>query len=169
MVKGAGAVETSGKAIIRTAPTTQSWIGIGRTWYSSPGAGEDLRASERVINEVAQGLRALDDAVAWFSSLEQAQQKAVLHEVVRYAMQAHATVNDASEGLPRSGVKPTMTPAVLIVREPILEQMGKIINLPPGEYVKAFRVLVSTFAVADTRRRETECRGTCSHAWHNLS
>ncbi|MFJ3027166.1 DUF5958 family protein [Streptomyces tendae] len=147
----------------------QSWIGIGRTWYSSPGAGEDLRASERVINEVAQGLRALDDAVAWFTSLEQAQQKAVLHEVVRYAMQAHATVNDASEGLLRSGVKPTMTPAVLIVREPILEQMGKIINLPPGEYLKAFRVLVSTFAVADTRRRETECRGTCSHAWHNLS
>ncbi|WP_425315097.1 DUF5958 family protein [Streptomyces purpureus] len=169
MVKGAGAVETSGKATIRTAQTTQSWIGIGRTWYSSPGAGEDLRASERVINEVAQGLRALDDAVAWFSSLEQAQQKAVLHEVVRYAMQAHATVNDAREGLLRSGVKPTMTPAVLIVREPILEQMGKIINLPPGEYVKAFRVLVSTFAVADTRRRETECRGTCSHAWHNLS
>ncbi|MCP3767477.1 MULTISPECIES: DUF5958 family protein [Streptomyces] len=125
--------------------------------------------SERVINEVAQGLRALDDAVAWFSSLEQAQQKAVLHEVVRYAMQAHATVNDAREGLPRSGVKSTMTPAVLIVREPILEQMGKVINLPPGEYVKSFRVLVSTFAVADTRRRETECRGTCSHAWHNLS
>ncbi|MFG3084893.1 DUF5958 family protein [Streptomyces parvulus] len=169
MVKGAGAVEISGKAIIRTAPTTQRWIEIGRTWYSSPGTGEDLRASERVINEVAQGLRALDDAVAWFSSLEQAQQKAVLHEVVRYAMQAHATVNDACEGLPRSGVKPTMTPAVLIVREPILEQMGKIINLPPGEYVKSFRVLLSTFAVADTRRRETECLGTCSHAWHNLS
>ncbi|MFI8192150.1 DUF5958 family protein [Streptomyces sp. NPDC085946] len=147
----------------------QSWIGIGRTWYLSPGAGEDLRASECIINEVAQGLRVLDDAVAWFSSLEQAQQKAVLHEVVRYAMQAHATVNDAREGLLRSGVKPTMTPAVLIIREPILEQMGKIINLPPGEYVKSFRVLVSTFAVADTRRRETECRGTCSHAWHNMS
>ncbi|MFD4995014.1 DUF5958 family protein [Streptomyces buecherae] len=107
--------------------------------------------------------------MAWFSSLEQAQQKTVLHEVVRYSMQAHATVNDAREGLLRSGVKLTMTPAVLIVREPILEQMGKIINLPPGEYVKSFRVLVSTFAEADTRRREAECRGTCSHAWHNLS
>ncbi|MEV0445944.1 DUF5958 family protein [Streptomyces spectabilis] len=128
-----------------------------------------MRASERIINEVAQGIRSLDDAVAWFSSLEQVEQKAVLHEVVRYVMQAHATVDDAREGLARSGVKPTMTPAVLIVREPILEQMGKIINLPPGEYVKSIRVLLSTFAVADTRRRETECRGTCSHAWHNLA
>ncbi|MEU1552029.1 DUF5958 family protein [Streptomyces scabiei] len=128
-----------------------------------------MRASERIINEVAQGLRSLEDAVAWFSSLEQVEQRPVLHEVVRYAMQAHATVNDARNGLPRSRVKPTMTPAVLIVREPILEQMGKNINLPASEYVKSFRVLLSAFAVADARRRETECRGTCSHAWHNLS
>ncbi|MFE1585000.1 DUF5958 family protein [Streptomyces sp. NPDC058737] len=128
-----------------------------------------MRVSERIINEAAQGLRSLEDAVTWFSSLEQIEQREVLHEVVRYSMQAHATVNDGREGLLRSGVKPTMTPAVLIVREPILEQMGKIINLPPGEYVKSFRVLLSTFAVADKRRRETECRGSCSHAWHNLS
>ncbi|MGQ5609201.1 MULTISPECIES: DUF5958 family protein [Streptomyces] len=164
-----GAVETSGRTTIRTAQTTRSWTQAGRTLYLSHGAGEHLRASERIINEVAQGLRSLEDAVAWFSSLEQVEQRAVLHEVVRYSMQAHATVNDARDGLLRSGVKPTMTPAVLIVREPILEQMGKIINLPPGEYVKSFRVLLSTFAVADTRRRETECRGTCRHAWHNLS
>ncbi|WP_225987675.1 DUF5958 family protein [Streptomyces spectabilis] len=146
----------------------RSWTGTSRTLYLSPGAGEDLQASERIINEVAQGIRSLDDAAAWFSSLEQVEQKAVLHEVVRYVMQAHATADDAREGLARSGVRPTMTPAVLIVREPILEQMGKIINLPPGEYVKSLRVLLSTFAVADTRRREMECRGTCSHAWHNL-
>ncbi|WP_369122987.1 DUF5958 family protein [Streptomyces viridochromogenes] len=147
----------------------RSWTETGRTLYLSLGAGEHLRASERIINEVAQGLRSLEGAVTWFSSLEQVEQREVLHEVVRYSMQAHATVNDGREGLPRSGVKSTMTPAVLIVREPILEQMGKIINLPPGEYVKSFRVLLSTFAVADTRRRETECRGACSHAWHNLS
>ncbi|MHA5053622.1 DUF5958 family protein [Streptomyces sp. SD15] len=30
---------------------------------------------------------------------------------------------------------------------------------------KAFRVLLSTFAVADTRRRETERRASCSHAY----
>ncbi|MFI0777304.1 DUF5958 family protein [Streptomyces sp. NPDC021212] len=137
--------------------------------YSNLGEGEQLRASERIINEVAQGLRSLEEAVTWFSALEQAEQKAALHEVVRYSMQAHATVDDGREGLLRSGIKPTMTPAVLIVREPILEQMGKIINLPPAEYVKSFRVLLSTFAVADTRRRETKCRGTCSHGWHNLS
>ncbi|MGW1807112.1 DUF5958 family protein [Streptomyces sp. NPDC002078] len=147
----------------------QSWTETDLTLYSSPGPGDHLQASERIINEVAQGLRSLEDAIIWFSSLEEVEQRAVLHEIVRYSMQSHVTMDDARKGLLRSGVKPTMTPAVLIVREPILEQMGKIINLPPGELVKSFRVLLSTFAVADTRRRETECRGACSHAWHNLS
>ncbi|MFI1376103.1 DUF5958 family protein [Streptomyces longwoodensis] len=168
-MRGAGGVGTSGRTTIRSAQTTRNWTQAGHTLYLSHRAGEHVRASERIINEVAQGLRNLEDAVAWFSSLEQVEQRAVLHEVVRYSMQAHATVNDARNGLLQSGVRPTMTPAVLIVREPILEQMGKILNLPPGEYVKSFRVLLSTFVVADTRRRETECRGTCNHAWHNLA
>lgn len=129
----------------------------------------ELRSSERIINEVAQGTRSLDEAVDWFSSLQQGEQDSVLREIVLYSIQAHVTAEDGREGLARSGVKATMTPAVLILREPILQQMGKIAGLPPNEHLKAFRVLLSTFAVADTRRRETECRGACSHAWHNLS
>ncbi|MGC5040051.1 DUF5958 family protein [Streptomyces sp. DT73] len=124
---------------------------------------------ERVINEAAQGILGYDESVDWFSSLEPMEQRAVLQEVVRYSMQAHATAEDGRQGVTRSGVKPTMAPAVLIVRGPALEQMGKILNLPPREYVHSFRVLLSTFTVADTRRRETECRESCSHAWHNLS
>ncbi|GAA4339514.1 hypothetical protein GCM10023086_74560 [Streptomyces venetus] len=127
-----------------------------------------MKTSERIINEAAQGILGYDDAVDWFSALEPVGQRAVLHEVVRYSMQAHATTEDAQQGVTQSGVKPTMTPAVLIVRDPILEQMGRILNLPPREYVNSFRVLLSTFTVADTRRRETECRGSCSHMWHNL-
>ncbi|WP_158574165.1 DUF5958 family protein [Streptomyces triticagri] len=130
---------------------------------------EHMRVAERIINEVAQGLRSLDDAVAWFSSLGRIEQKDVLRDVVHCALQAHATVDEAREGLLRSGVKPTMTPAVLVVREPIRGQMGKILDLPPDEYEKSLRVLLSTFAVADTRRRRDECRGTCTHAWHHLS
>ncbi len=104
----------------------------------------------------------------WFTSLEEADKKEVLREIGRYAMQAHITTQDGREGVAKSGVKPTMTPAVLIVREPILDRMATIINLPAAEHAKAFRVLISTFSVADTRRRETECRGACTHEWHNL-
>ncbi|MFI0716412.1 DUF5958 family protein [Streptomyces inhibens] len=127
-----------------------------------------MKPSERIINEIAQGLISLEEGVKWFSSLEEADKKEVLHEIVRYAMQAHITTQDGREGVAKSGVKPTMTPAVLIAREPIVERMGTIINLPAAENTKAFRVLISAFSVADTRRRETECRGACSHEWHNL-
>ncbi|MFF3677521.1 DUF5958 family protein [Streptomyces sp. NPDC002120] len=41
-------------------------------------------------------------------------------------------------------------------------------GLPADEHVTAFRVLVSVFGAADTRRRETYCKGACGHAWHNL-
>ncbi|WP_432097358.1 DUF5958 family protein [Streptomyces sp. bgisy100] len=129
----------------------------------------ELRASERMINEVAQELRSLEEGVEWFSALGLEQQESALHEIVLYLMQAHVTVEDGRKGLEKSGVKATMTPAVLIVREPILERIGKIAGLPQQEYLKAFRVLMSTFAVTDTRRRETQCRGSCTHAWHNLS
>lgn len=129
----------------------------------------ELRASERMINEVAQELHSLEEGVEWFSAFAPEEQKSVLREIALYLMQAHVTVEDGRKGLEKSGVKATMTPAVLIVREPILEQIGKIERLPQQENLKAFRVLMSTFAVADTRRRETECRGACSHAWHNLS
>ncbi|MEV8314060.1 DUF5958 family protein [Streptomyces sp. NPDC059900] len=128
-----------------------------------------MRTSERIINEVAQEMRSLDEAVGWFSSLDQGEQDSVLREIVLFLIQSHVTADDGREGLARSEVKATMTPAILILREPILEQIGKIASLPPGEYLKAFRVLLSTFAVADTRRRETVCRGSCSHAWHNLA
>ncbi|WP_392970594.1 DUF5958 family protein [Streptomyces sp. LN245] len=128
-----------------------------------------MKESERIVNEIAQGLSQLDEGASWFSTLEPAQQKAVLREVVSHSMQAHATVEDGREGVARSGVKPTANPAVMIVREPLPDRMAKIINLPDSENVKAFRVLVSTFSVADTRRRELECRGSCSHAWHNLT
>lgn len=110
----------------------------------------------------------MEEGVKWFTSLEEADKKEVLREIGRYAMQAHITTRDGREGVAKSGVKPTMTPAVLIVREPILDRMATIINLPAAEYTKAFRVLISTFSVADTRRRETECRGACTHEWHNL-
>ncbi|MEV5203385.1 DUF5958 family protein [Streptomyces sp. NPDC053720] len=127
-----------------------------------------MKESERIINEIAQGLRQLDDGVSWFSSLSQVEQKEVLREVVRYAMQAHTTAEDGRAGVARSGVKPTANPAVMITMEPTRARMGKIVNLPVDEYLKAFRVLVSAFSVADTRRRETSCRGQCGHPWHNL-
>ncbi|MFF0698464.1 DUF5958 family protein [Streptomyces tendae] len=123
------------------------------------------RETERVVNEIAQGLRTLDSGVSWFSDFAPTRQQMVLQEVAGYAMQAHITTADGHAGAARSGVKPTADPSVMICMDP--PRFG-FAGLPSAEHVKAFRVLVSVFAVADTRRRERYCKGACGHAWHNL-
>ncbi|MET9016711.1 DUF5958 family protein [Streptomyces olivaceoviridis] len=69
---------------------------------------------------------------------------------------AHITAADGRSGVARSGVKPTAYCSVMICTDP--PRYGSA-GLPPAEYPNAFRVLVSVFAVADTRRRETYCKG----------
>ncbi|MEU9339373.1 DUF5958 family protein [Streptomyces sp. NPDC048290] len=123
------------------------------------------REIERVVNEIAQGLSTLDAGVGWFSDLARTRQQEVLQEVAGYAMQAHITAADGRAGVARSGVKPTANPSVMICMDPPSYGFA---GLPSAEHVKAFRVLVSVFAAADARRRETYCKGACRHAWHNL-
>ncbi|MFJ2094976.1 DUF5958 family protein [Streptomyces sp. NPDC087901] len=123
------------------------------------------RVAEQVVNEVAQDLCTLDEGTSWFSALSPTGRQAVLQEVAGYVMQAHITVADGHEGVARSGVKPTANPSVMISMDP--PRYG-FAALPPDEHVKAFRVLVSVFSIADTRRRQTYCKGTCGHTWHNL-
>ncbi|GLX37620.1 hypothetical protein Sros01_36930 [Streptomyces roseochromogenus] len=121
--------------------------------------------TERVVNGIAQELCTLDDGVAWFTSLPPARRQEVLHEAGLYAMQAHITASDGRAGVARSGVKPTANPSVMICMDPPRYGFS---GLPADEHVTAFRVLVCVFAVADTRRRQTYCKNSCGHAWHNL-
>ncbi|MFJ7270982.1 DUF5958 family protein [Streptomyces sp. NPDC099050] len=80
-------------------------------------------------------------------------------------IQPDVTLNELAQGL-----RPTHTPAVLIVRGPIRHQLAKIIALTPlDERRKAFRLLVALLGIADERRRERFCSGGCGHWWHQLS
>ncbi|GII58531.1 hypothetical protein Pth03_69200 [Planotetraspora thailandica] len=123
---------------------------------------------EVILNELAQGLRPMSWGVEWFEGLTAEEQLAALRDLSRYCIQARATVEDGPESVRLAGIRPTHTPAVLITRGRLMEQLGKIINLPQDERAKAFRLLVALLAVADQRRRERYCAGGCSHAWHQL-
>ncbi|WP_353962432.1 DUF5958 family protein [Streptomyces sp. NBC_01016] len=86
---------------------------------TSSEVGQALRReAERVVNEVAQELRTLDDGTSWFSALSSVGRQAVLQEVVGYVMQAHITAADGREGVARSGVKPTANPSAMICMDP---------------------------------------------------
>ncbi|MFE9932600.1 DUF5958 family protein [Streptomyces sp. NPDC005533] len=136
------------------------------TATSSVGGADLRREADRVVNEVAQELRTLDEGAAWFCRLSPADRREVLRLVGGYAMQAHVTAADSRAGVARSGVRPTANPAVMICMDP---PRSGFCGLPADEHVTAFRVLVAVFGVADTRRRRTCCKGACGHAWHHLS
>ncbi|MET7505833.1 DUF5958 family protein [Streptomyces albidoflavus] len=129
-----------------------------------------MPARDVLLNELAQGLRPMSEGVEWFDALGDADQSEVLLFLRHHCVQARAVTGDARESIRRSGLRPTHTPAVLLSRGRIDEQLGKIAVLaPPDERHKAFRLLVAVLGVADARRRARFCSGGCGHWWHGLS
>ncbi|MFE2932366.1 DUF5958 family protein [Streptomyces sp. NPDC059278] len=74
------------------------------------------------------------------------------------------STEDRPESIRRGNLRPTRTPAVLISRSRIHEQLGKIADLAPlDERRKALRLLVSVLAIAEGRRREHFCSSGSGH------
>ncbi|MFJ7491187.1 DUF5958 family protein [Streptomyces sp. NPDC097727] len=123
-----------------------------------------------ILNELAQELRPMSQGIEWFESLSAEEQSNTLRLLSHFCIQARATTEDGPESIRRSGLRATHTPAVLIARGRISQQLGKIANLTPhDERLKSFRLLIAVLAVADERRRERFCSDGCGHAWHRLS
>ncbi|MFJ4412803.1 DUF5958 family protein [Streptomyces sp. NPDC088925] len=121
-----------------------------------------------ILNELAQGIRPLVQGIGWFEGLADTEQFEVLRDLAGFCIQARAISDDGPESIRRAGIRPTHTPAVLVTRGRLTEQLTKIINLPQDERVKAFRLLVALLGVADERRQLRFCAGGCGHAWHHL-
>ncbi|MGW3746103.1 DUF5958 family protein [Streptomyces sp. NPDC005146] len=117
-----------------------------------------------ILNELAQGIRSTAEAVEWFESLSEADQRKALHALVLFCGQARAREEDVPESIARSGIRPTHAPAVMLTKW----RFG-MEHLPAYELTKSFRLLVAFFSIADTHRRALHCAGGCGHEWHHLS
>lgn len=122
---------------------------------------------ELFLNQVAQGIRPIEEGIAWFSALDKDRQLDALRGLNYMALQAHPSITEARRAVGASGLKPTCTPCVLLLKN---ERIGlgttAIVNLPPNEYLKAFRLLLVLLSVADARRRRDDCGDGCRHWWH---
>jgi hypothetical protein len=121
---------------------------------------------ELLVNQIAQGVCPAREGEEWFSALPENEQQEVLRGIANMAVQAGARRDDAEDAVRRSGLKPTVTPCVLLTKENLPVQLAKIVNLPAGEYRKAYTLLMALFQIADARRRVIQCAGGCSHWWH---
>ena len=63
-----------------------------------------------ILNELAQGIRALAQGVGWFEGLADTDQFEVLRDLAGFCLQARATSEDGPESIRRAGIRPTHTP-----------------------------------------------------------
>src|SRR5690242_585819 len=76
-----------------------------------------------ILNELAQGLRPIQEGVEWFDALSQEKQYEVLRLLSHHCLQARAVEEDGPESIRRAGLRPTHTSAVLITRSRIDQQL----------------------------------------------
>ncbi|MFB9413944.1 DUF5958 family protein [Dactylosporangium matsuzakiense] len=65
-----------------------------------------------------------------------------------------------------SGIRPGAKPVVLL-RGPGLG--AAMAALPAFDLERGCRLLMLLLGIADARRRDAECKGDCSHWWHQLA
>jgi len=130
---------------------------------------QSLSPDARMLNRVAQGRLPFADAVRWFESLPEAEQPSWLKTVALMCHQSHPHREEIDRAITLAALKPTFTPCVMLHAAAKPEHaLNRIAELRADERHKAFRLMFALYCVADTRRRETQCKDGCSHAWHNF-
>ena len=129
-----------------------------------------MRPNELQLNRIAQGLLAEDVGLRWFEGLSAEERIAVLRDLVHITAQSHPNGEEVPLAIAKSGLKPTFTPCVMLrTAEQPGRALSRIASLSAPEHTKSFRLLLALFSIADTRRRETQCKDGCTHEWHNLA
>lgn len=121
---------------------------------------------EIFLNQLAQGVRNVDEGQNWFAALSMEEQRGVLTALANMAVQAGALKSDAVKAIESAQMKPTYTPCVLLQRDNLAVQLAKIVNLEGDEQRKSFKLLLALFRIADARRRTVQCVQGCNHWWH---
>lgn len=123
-----------------------------------------------LLNQVAQGVVSLAAGFEWFLEHPVERRQRVLRVLADMVYQTHPTHEDVQKAIQEAGLKPTYTPCVLILKantdRQLYQRAWQISELPEAEHQKGFLLLMRLLGVADQRRRETECRGECTHWWH---
>lgn len=129
---------------------------------------KDMNEIELQLNRIAQGTISIENGASWFEYSNQDDRRKIMQCLDLFIQQSHPTNKEIEAGISLSGLKETFAPCVIVRNRPFYEARQKILQLQNIDKERAFQLFVSIFKVADTRRRETECKNGCSHEWHNL-
>ncbi|MEU4506734.1 DUF5958 family protein [Streptomyces sp. NPDC024089] len=123
-----------------------------------------------MLNELAHGIRLMSEGIAWFDALDPEEQSNALLFLRHRCVQARAVAEDGAEGIRRAGLRPTYTPAVLITRGRINDQLCEDrLSHSPRRTPKG--VPTAGRGARDRRRKSREhyYSDGCGHWWRRLS
>jgi hypothetical protein len=127
-----------------------------------------MNETELKINKIAQDFLPLVEGLAWYDEADSDLRNKIMRALDLCIFQSHPTKEDIEKGIKKSGLKETYSPCVLVRKKPFNEARQKVLNMPKLDQRRGFILFLSIFGVADKRRRETQCKGGCTHDWHNI-
>ena len=120
------------------------------------------------INKYAQNRLTDSEIMDWFDQFDIQKKKEIQIKLITFMEQAHPSNELITKAIQTTPIKNTMTPVVLFKTQSFKIAINKIRMLPDSEIRKSFIIMLSIFKIADTNRRETDCKNGCGHEWHNI-
>ncbi len=120
------------------------------------------------INKYAKESLTHTEIMDWFDMFDLSQKREIQEILIMCMEQAHPTREMINKAILSAPIKETMTPVVLFKTKSFKIAINKIKVLPDSELRKSFIIMLNIFKIADTYRRETECKNGCGHEWHNI-
>jgi ribosomal protein L19 len=120
------------------------------------------------VNSFAQGKTEMKDIMEMIEKENDSVKREILLVILNFLQNTHPSECEIEKGILLSEQKETFTGAVLLRKHSFKIACNKLITLPDFELGRTIQYILSVFKVADSRRRELECNGTCNHFWHNL-
>ena len=116
-----------------------------------------------MINKIAQGLVSFEDGMKWFDALDSDNRSHVIWTLDVCIHQSHPSEREIQQGIDNSGLTESYE-----MLQYAYETKKKRLDMTKAEQKRAFVLTMHIFIVSDQRRRETDCKGECSHWWHHI-
>jgi hypothetical protein len=127
-----------------------------------------LKISELIlINQYGQKIIIKEKLIEWFLSLTDDEKRDTINDIWILAVEAGIIESDVNEAIKRANLKPTNTPVVMLINSKLpFRQRGGGHNFKGSVQLQAFLLNIECLTIADERRRNLVCKGSCSHWWH---
>ena len=126
-----------------------------------------LTIDERILlNQLAQDIVAASSGEKWFDLQGVEDQRRILRGLSNLVLQSSPRPPDAATAVSESGMSPTLTPCVVIVKHSLKDQLAKFPQLAEEELLRAFRLLIALLRISDARRRAKMPLDLVNHWWH---